>query len=243
MVMFQRFLSSKLLEDYTKEPYTVNTYMLTKARCVSEQNDRSLTVPRAKDDNISDEIYQNYVVFPLEEMMLNRNHVENKLRTAFARQGQPGSDIQPLIDRCDWAKLAAVLTSDRELVAKLKEPMPIPELCERILQGINQVQAKYFTELKSPSTFTISTHAREMSAKQTTTSIDERSTTLSSATVSIHTGRQSADLSKNGFTWNIYNSIASRFREKPNPETEASPLLSDTFWNTESPYVNLKKIE
>ena len=245
MLMFQLFLRSKLLEDYAKEPHTVDSYILTKAERVSKQDNRSLAVPGAKDDSDSDKRYQDYIVFPLEELMLNRDHVENKLRAAFARQGQPGSNIQPLINRCDWESLAAALTNNRELAAKLLQgPTPIIDSYERILQGINQVQAKYFTGLTSPSTFTISIHAKEMSARQATNSIDERSTIPPSATASVHTGRQSTDLSKTGFIWSIYDSIASRFWETVlKPETEAAPLLSNTFWHRKAPYTNMKKVE
>jgi hypothetical protein len=166
IILFQQFLTAKLLEDYTNEPWTVNKWVLNQAKCVIEQGDDAM----AKDGSVVDTMYQVHVVFPLEEMMLNRDHVENKLRAAAIGQAHSGSDIQPLIDRRDWLNLAMVLTNDRDLALKLLEGQRAglfdAKTYERILQGIDQIKGKYFTELLDSSTFTLSTHAREMSAGQ-----------------------------------------------------------------------------
>ena len=90
-------------------------------------------------------------------------HIESKIRAALARDGQPGSDIQPLVDRCDWASLATVLKNDRLLTTQLFSK---GEETERSIQrGISRIQKKYFREFTDSSTFVISKYASKMSAK------------------------------------------------------------------------------
>lgn len=95
IIMFQRFLIAKLLEDYTNEPYTITKWILDKAIRVQEG------YARAEDGSNLDTTYQVHVRYTLEEMMLDRDHVENKLRAAAIGQGHSGGDIQPLIDKRD----------------------------------------------------------------------------------------------------------------------------------------------
>jgi hypothetical protein len=90
--MFHEFLVGKLLEDYTNEPYTINKWVLDQAKCIIKQEG-------AKDGSNVGIAYPIHVIYPLEEMMLSRDYIENKLRAAV--EGRQGSDIQPLIDRCD----------------------------------------------------------------------------------------------------------------------------------------------
>jgi len=44
--------------------------------------------------------------------MLDRAHVESKMRAALIRDERSGSDIQSLINRDDWISLAAVIKKD-----------------------------------------------------------------------------------------------------------------------------------
>lgn len=86
--------------------------------------------------------------------MLDRAHVENKMRAALARDGQPGSDIQPLIDRCDWSSLATTLKKDQLLVTDLLSE--VEDSQKKVQRGIKRIQKKYFRELHGPSSFVIS---------------------------------------------------------------------------------------
>ena len=152
IIALQLFLSSKLMEDYLNKPYKVQARILCMGGWVEKQGEDC------------SEKYKTHVTFPIEEYMLNKDDVENKLRTVTARQGHPGNDIQPLIERCDWDNLAAVLTRDRELASMLPlGPSYTAEMYKRVMQGIDQIQTKYFTSVTGPSRFTISTHAKEMS--------------------------------------------------------------------------------
>ena len=74
--MFQRFLCSKLLEDYANEPYVVSGRMLSLAESTVRQDQRHLARPSEDDNTISDEQYRDHVVFPLEESNLDRDYVE-----------------------------------------------------------------------------------------------------------------------------------------------------------------------
>jgi len=150
MRIFDHFLRSKLLEDYANVPYIVSGPALTFAKLIAKQHHRD---PR---EGIVDETYQSYVVFPLEEYKLDRDTIEDKLIAVAAREGHPGSDIQPLIDTRNWAKLAAVLMGDRDIITKLTERSACPsEISDLILAGISRVQNEHFASLTSPSTFTL----------------------------------------------------------------------------------------
>jgi hypothetical protein len=219
IILFRQFLIAKLLEDYTNEPCTVDKWVLNQAKCVIQQGDHAM----AKDGSVVDTTYQVHVVFPLEEMMLSRDHVEDKLRAAAIGQGHSGSDIQPLIDRRDWSNLAAALTNDRRLALKLLgEPSVDANISEaktyqRILHGIDEIKGKYFSELSDSSTYTISTYAREISAEQTIPPPDIR------------------HHSKSSFVWNIYSTLASL--------RMTSPTSSNTNYDEETCPINLKKAE
>jgi len=222
IILFRQFLIAKLLEDYTNVPCTVDKWVLNQAECIIEQGDHAM----AKDGSVVDTTYQVHVVFPLEEMMLSRDHVEDKLRAA-AIQGHSGSDIQPLIDRRDWSNLAAALTNDRRLALKLfgggsfDANVCDAKIYQRILHGIDEIKGKYFSELSDSSTYTISTYARGISAEQTIPPPDIR--------------HHSEDPSlKGSFVW-IYNKFASL--------RKTYPTSSDAKYDEETCPINLKKAE
>ena len=73
--MFHKFLVGKLLKDYTNEPYTINKWVLDQAKCIIEQEG-------AKDGSNVGTVYPIHVIYLLEEIMLSRDYVENKLRAA-----------------------------------------------------------------------------------------------------------------------------------------------------------------
>ena len=201
--MFQRFLCSKLLEDYANEPYIVSGRILTLAESTVKQDQRHLAGATEDDNTISDEQYRDHVVFPLEESNLDRDYVEQKLRAVAARQGRPGNDIQPLIDACDWTKLAAALTSDRDIVTKLTQrSATFAEASEKILAGINRVQNKYFTSLSGPSTFTLAS-----------------------------TGYQTSSSPRGSFARGIFDAIASGLKwDSPSSRVETPQTIADCYW-------------
>ena len=164
MLIFQMFLRSKLLEDYVGTPYVVNENIVCLRRSTSTLEDRQRAAYEFGThlDGL-DDIYQQRVVIVLEELMLDRAHVETKTDTALARGGQPNSDIQPLIDRFDWASLAGVVWNDRLLALDLD--FEEDRTRTAILHSISQIRKKYFDELNSPSMFVISKHASSLCVK------------------------------------------------------------------------------
>ena len=119
-----------------------------------------------------DSFYREHVTSVLHEMMLDQDHVGRKLQAAAARDGQSGSDVQPLIDSCQWAALATALVKDGVLVERLFALPEKEKFGKKIIQGIDRVQ-KYFDTFTSPTRFLISPRAGAMSAraaKETTTS-------------------------------------------------------------------------
>ena len=75
IILFHQFLVGKLLKDYIDEPYTINKWVLNQAKYIIEQEDHA----RAKNGSTVGIVYLVYVIYPLEEMMLSRDYVENKL--------------------------------------------------------------------------------------------------------------------------------------------------------------------
>jgi len=222
--LFQRFLHSKLLEDYANEPFAVSGRMLRLAESTAEQEKRRLTAPTNEETTTLDQEYREHVVFPLEESKLDRDCVENKLRAVAARQGRPGNDIQLLIDACDWAKLAAVLLSDRDIVINLTQrSQTFAEASDKILTGINRVQNKYFASLSSPSMFTLA-----------------------------RPGYQTSPSPRRSFGWGIYDVIARGLKGNSPSSTVGTPsydrelLLGEGVSAQNLPLltkVNLKKME
>lgn len=85
---------------------------------------------------------------------------------AVSRHGQPGSEIQPLIHRCDWESLAATLVKNRDLTTRIfPDHGNTKGSHEKVMRGISQIQAKYFSELAGASVFTVSAQASAMSAE------------------------------------------------------------------------------
>lgn len=94
-----------------------------------------------------------------------RTTSQANLRAAAVRNGQPASDIQPLIDRCERAALASVLVKDRILVDQLIAKLDLYDTRKRLHRSIDRVQEKYFVTLISPERFVISSWAGALSAK------------------------------------------------------------------------------
>ena len=131
------FLANVLLAEYTGKPCLVEPFILTCARTVEKQ--------RLKPDQWN---YSVLITFPLEQMMLNQEHVENRLIAATS-ESKWSSHIQGLIDKKDWTALATTVENDRDVVKKLFAQEPYyktfckEELGKTILKGIDAVQAKY----------------------------------------------------------------------------------------------------
>ncbi|KAL9103075.1 MAG: hypothetical protein Q9163_001841 [Psora crenata] len=216
MLTFQAFLVSKLLEDYANEPYRLDPGMRTIVECVVEQTDHSRQANEGEGGTSYAQGYYKSFIFPLEEMILNREHVEKKLRAAAERQGNPGSDIEPLVKRCDWPDLAATLVYDRELANRLFHARAY-RFAEHdtVIQGIDRMQKRYFAELKSATEFTINTRAHGL--------FNQHHSELST---------------ENPLTW-LQGVLTGRKQKMPSPESEVSPLL----YGTEEPSVSLKKVE
>lgn len=166
MSMQRQFVTSKLLEDYLDIPYVVSPHLVWLARSQWEPTNREqaaqfLGITLDETDNF----YYGNVTSPLHEMLLDPEHVARKLQAAGARNGQPASDIQPLIDRCEWAALASALVKDRILVDKLIGKSDLYDTRKRLHRSIDRMQEKYFDTLISPERFVISPRAGALSAK------------------------------------------------------------------------------
>lgn len=161
---FEEFLRSKLLEDYTeKRAPLVHPHILVLGKCKGSLEDREraakeLSKPLAK----LDEFYSDSVDLAIQELGIDPDHVESKFRNAAGRQGEPGSDIKPLIDHCDWARLAEVLVKDRMMAGIL---LGDQRLYDKVISSIDRTQKRYFDSLVNPSRFVISARAGALAAK------------------------------------------------------------------------------
>ncbi|WEW56816.1 hypothetical protein PRK78_002271 [Emydomyces testavorans] len=232
MVLFQQFLTAKLLEDYTQTPCKCNDFGVVLVMILDAVKDGHQKATG---------YYQTRMVYPLEEMMLDRDHVEKKLRTAAA--GQAGGDVQPLIDRCDWSTLAATLMSDRELALKLNERaldgFTFEIMRATVLRKIDKIKSKYFAELSHPSTFTISARAREMSARQASNNTNQMSSPAPPTTAPSNTSPSSEThpFGKGfGFAWSIYNTLTGL-------KHRSTPASSSADWDETTSLIKLEKTE
>jgi len=162
--VFEVFLRGKLLEDYRRVPYVIDAKIVWLGRCKGSLEDRIRAAHEigTQLDQLHD-IYRRRVTFILEELMFNQAHVESKMRAAVTRGGKPGSDVQPLIDRCEWANLAAVLVKDQMLTTQIFGKGD--DTGGKVLNGISRIQKRYFRELINPSRFVISKYASTLSIK------------------------------------------------------------------------------
>lgn len=192
---FQRFLTDRLLEVYTGRPYQVDQWHSTELRIFRQRDDLG-------------QMYYDFFTWPLEEMMLDQDHVQETLVTAAAepQSADRAKDIQCLIARCDWPSLARALVKDRELAIGLFDEEPIdPEYYnantrKKVLRGIEKVRDKYFEDLSDLAKFSISKYAVGLSPIQS--SADEKSdsagTSLDEKTVVITTRETSEPRTKAG---------------------------------------------
>ncbi len=176
MSTFEEFLRAKLLEDYTeKRPPLVHRHILLLGKCKGDLEDREraakeLSKPLAD----LDDFYRHSVDLAVQELGLDPDHVQSKFRTAAGRQGEPGSDIKPLIDHCDWTRLAEVLVKDRMMAENLFRTLgDDPKLYDKVISGINRTQKRYFDSLANPSRFVISARAGALAAKATNAEKEE----------------------------------------------------------------------
>lgn len=121
-------------------------------------------------------MYDDAVIFSLEEMALDRSHVEHRLLLAMsthqAQQEHPISHIQQLINQCEWQILAKMLLNDRDLARDLDDKFFGDGVRESIQQKINAIEGQYFDVLTSPTDFIISKHAMDMFSRHSSTIVD-----------------------------------------------------------------------
>ncbi|KAH8782663.1 hypothetical protein F5883DRAFT_536715 [Diaporthe sp. PMI_573] len=117
-------------------------------------------------------LYQHIFVRTVREMMLDQDHVEKRLRAASAGSSHPAGEIHRLIDQCEWQDLAASVVNDRRLAVTLFGAKQVnrdfwsAQFGRTVLQQIDGVRDRYFTELSTPTKYTLSKRARDLSAKK-----------------------------------------------------------------------------
>lgn len=246
---FQRFLTDRLLEVYPGKSYQVDQWHSTELRVFRQRDDLG-------------QMYYDFFTWPLEEMMLDQNHVQEMLITAAAEPGSPdrAKDIQCLIARCDWPSLARALVKDRELAIALFDEEPTdPEYYnantrKTVLRGIDKVKDKYFGDLLDSAKYTISKHAVGLSPVQpsadeklASTSIDEKSvvtTTRETSEPTTKAGRKSKTTARD-LIHTLLGGLGSRglgqgLRSRLHIST---PGGSGGGWEETSPLVNSKEAE
>ena len=168
MSIINEFLRSKLSEDYTEKPVEpVQSHIVVLGKCKGDLKDREqaaklLSKPLADLDGF----YRDSVDLAVQELELDPDHVQSKFRTAAEREGEPGSDIEPLIDHCHWTRLAEARVKDRMMAEHLFEMAGDDQkLYEQVIKGIDHIAKRYFDSLVSPSRFVISARAGGLAVK------------------------------------------------------------------------------
>ncbi|KAJ2997763.1 hypothetical protein NUW58_g549 [Xylaria curta] len=144
LALFQQFLTNDLLKDYAAQPYQPTQWVSLQAELVQQHS-----IKAGSDESYDDTEYQARIVVPLEELILNQEHVERRVRYA-----ESGGYIQHLINQRDWINLATALKDDRDLAKSLSGghsfyPHALDVITRRIvLRGIDKVES---THLQKPS--------------------------------------------------------------------------------------------
>ncbi|POS70430.1 hypothetical protein DHEL01_v211172 [Diaporthe helianthi] len=179
---WETFLVGTLYEDYMLKPHAVNPWepFLPPNNWLSDLSSQVEHHGQPKDDRTSEnqEYHHESIIFPLHEMNLASlvSHAENRLCVAAAvrEAGAKGTGgyVSYLIRRCEWKLLAETLINDRQLLNTLcshKTMHVRPEWLEshhpEMLAQMDDVQRTYFTNISSPTNFTISKHAMDLLAR------------------------------------------------------------------------------
>ena len=154
MNKFYMFLEKVLLAEYAGKPCLTNKHFVSFWAGIISQH-RAGTIRRNDLNN-----YHDCLVFPLEQMLLNQQHVENRLIAADSAAPKWNSYVQHLIDGKDWSNLATTVKNDRDLVNSLFTREPFyktfhdGESGQLILRGIDNVESRYLATTSNRSPFT-----------------------------------------------------------------------------------------
>lgn len=237
MSLFLITLASQLANDYSGTPSSSGTenaaWEHRRVELIRKHRD-----PGSESDSESSEegLYQDTVVSPVEELMLDLGHVEDRLIVA-AEESKSPSSIHDYIEQCDWSSVANALVRDRELALSIlkaeKELSTRPEsFCgdagTKVLQGISDIKVKYFADLSSPTDFTLSKYAKKRSPPSTDQSLAAEPKTIGKhlkleKATAWASARSIADSIKGHF--GEVRSRAHQAGSEPSTVEEKSPLL------------------
>ena len=159
IISFHQFLTSMLLADYAAQPFAISPWVSIRADIVKQHRAGA---------RYNQDVYQDCILFPVKQMMLNQDHVEKKLLAISENHSTPGH-IQHLIGRKDWPNMTIAIRNDRDLAISLFADEPFYHslvngtTLRKILKGIDKIEAKYLAMLGSISS---SSHTREESSGQ-----------------------------------------------------------------------------
>lgn len=185
LAQYQLFFTELLLSEYTGAAFS-DTQTI-------EWLHRSATHIKKAATDVSDEfraVFNESIVSPVEELLLNRPHVEMRMLLAAANTDRPpplGGHIQYLIKHGHWQDLAKYLYHDRELALGLFKYQPIVQGLfddgrpDRVLQGITSIQDKYFTDISSPTEYTTSKYTKDLETVKQTSDTSYKITATPSA--------------------------------------------------------------
>lgn len=179
--------------------------------------------------------YNDGIAFPLKEMTLNvpLAHVEERLCFAESKEKEELSSagyVADLLDRTDWKKLAQTLLNDRELASDLFSQEPMVEgyyddkTSRKVLEGIKKIERKYFVDLSSPSEYTISKHATDLSARYSSSS-------SSCASLPRPEAENLTDVSKKDRVRSVISAIAGGIKGRGTASPKGNPRASPTSTN------------
>lgn len=174
MNQLERLLAFKIVDDYmpgSTERFlaceTVVSWSSRRADIIEEYN--TVSVDSAGYEKAKSR-YENEITNLCKEMMVDRRYIETKIFMAAKGQHQ-GTDTQRFIAQCDWQGLARVLFNDRKWVLRLskktdfmRRPVFTEVICKSLLQSIDKLQKRYFTQLSDSDNFFLTQQARKLSA-------------------------------------------------------------------------------
>lgn len=240
MTIFLMILASQLANDYSGTPSSSDAddtpWEHNRVELIRQHRDSG---SESDSESSDEELYQDTVVKPVEELMLDLEHVENRLIAAAEAREEPGSpvSIHHYIEQCDWPSVANSLVRDRELTLAIlkadKELSTRPKSFDgdsatKVLQGIGDIRVKYFADLSSPTDFTLSKYAQKQSTPSTEKTLPAQPKTIGkhlklAKTTAWTSARSIVDAIKGHF--GEVRSRADQAGSQPNTVEEKSPLL------------------
>lgn len=144
--LFTCFIESSLEQDYAgRELKTAERDIVILARAHKDSSDKhKVWAAEQMNTNLNqlEKSYYQKVTLPLQELMVDVGHVENKMQP-FRIDGDTSNNVQSLVHASDWTGAEAELAKDQKLAEQLFKSSDGDKRRKAVLRGIERVRNKH----------------------------------------------------------------------------------------------------